>query len=1820
MLRILHFVVGFLICLSLTIFSSQSQGADRTEQILERFEREFLQYYDSPQDLGSWQERLRFLEEDLIPLSPKLKEDWVVEGFVSECRESIRELQLKQQASSQVPTFDVPFEERTLVGEYDYVCEHSNELRPLPGGVMALDLYPGDAQGVSHYCLSVESISKAGLILNNQVSATSDVPGLQPNEALGRHPVKTIVLHINNQSTLYWEGLIQVAGQPARVVLSTQRRLICDGCGSVNVNALDIQVDGPLYILERGIRPDHSLKKISLRAETIHLNSTLVAPDLRIILTGAGSVLTGTGKLIADSFTLNAPNGWVDWPHLIQTRQGDLFVKARDNLNLSQLQSAQELNLRSGGTAILSHAYAGGKLSIIAAEGIELKGPITSIGPLVMDAPSVTQEGEVHALHKPCPMDLNTESWTHRGQLYMSGTPWLDVERLNNQGGLIDCQGNITLSLSEWDNQHGTLAGHWLHFSVFKNLNSNNGRIEASQGLTVNVRNQLLLQNGHLLTNSSIPVRMTTRGRHDNRHAVISVQAPELIITTPYFDNTDGLVEHQGDFVMVDAEQLKNNKGRLNTSGKLRLLLQELALGKHDNLIGERHLSLVVKHWVRVTTHFKAPGEFSVQASTMEIGQSGEIHSQGSMSLRILNDMENRGSIRSEDDLSIEAVEVINFNRITSNRELTINAGLTKNQPGAVIASGGNQWLSTRLDNTEATVFSGKDLDITGAGSKGRGQTWLDNESGRVEALGAARVEADIIRNTKGSVLFDESLIADTLHGQCDDCRGRHRAGSFTHRKVWQRSPAVPGTLPQILSGSNLTLKSQRLKSVGGLISASKHLSIRSDDIALDSGHLSQRVNEKHYRGNRVRATDFQQLLFKVDHYGVLTTKVPPSLFWPMDVGGAFRSAMVTPDRLLPTGEKNFEQGTPLLATTLQGGQFVSLNGKTLTAGLTLRSAKPDELGLTDSSASNAFQVQPFGGAAQYGSGRQSWTPGDLPGLHHLLSPAQDGQPWRFVSITPTARVRANSLAPISLPWMPYRRLADDAGDQLLVRSMITHATGMRFLSPDIASDDHQLRRLASHARVESQRLGLAPGMPLSAEQIQSLEKDILWYQTLELDGETLLAPALYLAKRPGGVNLLAGKTMNLELSSVEVGPSARLAAGQSLHVKSEHFKSEGHWRSGGDLAVASRTSLSQSGGTMAAGGQLGIASHSIHIDHKPWHERRGLSQQETVIPAWLTGTEGVTIAGNEILLEGTQVRGGRLDIRAGQLTMRPVATSREQSQSIRHGQSNERHISQLPTLIETSGTVAIKALSAVLQAIEISAPEIDIHAMELSLLTAYEETHRESHERRSNSWGSSKHTHQESQTVTALPVILKSTNGSRLTGKARLILEGTRIRGLAILNSDQPVQLLIASDQAMAVSQTRRDSLLWTSSRKKGQRHTAPNPPEFDRLELTGGALIQLDQQLLGSRPAPLNQTLMTLRQNPRLTWLAELSEQNDIQWQAVEMAHENWDHKSQGLTSLGAAVIAVAVGCVTAGYGTAMAGGLESAAASAAMDAGFSALVSTASVSLVNNKGNIGRTLEELGSKEHLETLAIATVTAAITQGMFDTGYRADPSAPVNQQLRDAIVRTTTKTTVSTVIEGGSMMDHWLDSLSYEGLEQVMAQGFYWAGDYAQEQQREAIARGDQTTAQLWQEGGALKTGLHAAVGALAGQIMSGKPWAGALAGASAEVISGIQPGAHDKLQEVAAVVVSTVSAHLAGTDPNLGARVGQAGHWYNRELHKKEAEILQRFMANANEEQQALWLAAACSRTQCSRGIPEDHPAYQTFLTLEQTGQVCIREVEA
>ena len=64
---------------------------------------------------------------------------------------------------------------------------------------------------------------------------------------------------------------------------------------------------------------------------------------------------------------------------------------------------------------------------------------------------------------------------------------------------------------------------------------------------------------------------------------------------------------------------------------------------------------------------------------------------------------------------------------------------------------------------------------------------------------------------------------------------------------------------------------------------------------------------------------------------------------------------------------------------------------------------------------------------------------------------------------------------------------------------------------------------------------------------------------------------------------------------------------------------------------------------------------------------------------------------------------------------------------------------------------------------------------------------------------------------------------------------------------------------------------------------------------------------------------------------------------------------------------------------------------AAGAALNAGFSALASQASVSLINNQGNVGKTLQDLGSEESIKQL-VGTILTAGVGGYYANTYNLE------------------------------------------------------------------------------------------------------------------------------------------------------------------------------------------------------------------------------------
>ncbi|NMG50974.1 hypothetical protein GO613_23080, partial [Azoarcus communis] len=194
------------------------------------------------------------------------------------------------------------------------------------------------------------------------------------------------------------------------------------------------------------------------------------------------------------------------------------------------------------------------------------------------------------------------------------------------------------------------------------------------------------------------------------------------------------------------------------------------------------------------------------------------------------------------------------------------------------------------------------------------------------------------------------------------------------------------------------------------------------------------------------------------------------------------------------------------------------------------------------------------------------------------------------------------------------------------------------------------------------------------------------------------------------------------------------------------------------------------------------------------------------------------------------------------------------------------------------------------------------------------------------------------------------------------------------------------------------------------------------------------------------------TLAQQPGLAWLGELAQRDDVDWQQIALIHDQWDYKQSGLTQEGGAVIAIVVAIVTWGWGssaattstaigstgttattvggmtlsTTTATGITYSALGTALNAGFTTLATQASVSLINNKGDIGQTLKDLGSSDSVKQLLTSMLTAGALNAVGGTDWMKQfNGTTITDRLVTQMVNSAVSATVQTAVMGGSYED---------------------------------------------------------------------------------------------------------------------------------------------------------------------------------------------------
>ena len=246
------------------------------------------------------------------------------------------------------------------------------------------------------------------------------------------------------------------------------------------------------------------------------------------------------------------------------------------------------------------------------------------------------------------------------------------------------------------------------------------------------------------------------------------------------------------------------------------------------------------------------------------------------------------------------------------------------------------------------------------------------------------------------------------------------------------------------------------------------------------------------------------------------------------------------------------------------------------------------------------------------------------------------------------------------------------------------------------------------------------------------------------------------------------------------------------------------------------------------------------------------------------------------------------------------------------------------------------------------------------------------------------------------------------------------------------------------------------------------------------GTAQTQASESIGLNSPAESLQTLQTLARQPQTAWIGQVLQQQQaameqdpqrsLHSQRVLLSSQSWDYKQQGLTEAGAAVVTLVVAYFTAGAAsgagtsaatsagmttTAGAAGASTVAAtgagvagsglaagtvlttggaalSAAIGAGLSTLAAQASVSFINNGGDIGQTLKDLGQKDSLKSLITGMVSAGALNSLgsqFQIGDKTLNQISVKDgfaaNLGKAVLNNVASATLNSTLTGASLED---------------------------------------------------------------------------------------------------------------------------------------------------------------------------------------------------
>ncbi|MBC07894.1 DUF637 domain-containing protein [Thalassospira sp.] len=1518
-------------------------------------------------------------------------------------------------------------------------------LETAPNGVPVINIATPSNQGVSHNRFTSLDIQKQGMVFNNSKNlGTSQLGGvLLANPNLKNSSTAKIILNeVTGTNASQLNGFAEIFGDRAQFVIANPNGITCKGCGFINTSRTSlttgtpemengalarIDVDGskPITIEGDGLNAEDATA-LHLLARTIKLNAPINAKELKLV---AGRNLIEYGAEVVTSKVADGsskPALAIDASHFgamyadrisVLANEDGVGVKMPENM----ASGLGDISITADGKIAVTNAAAAKNFSATSSNSdVEVNGTVSGGKDVNLEAQQISNTGKIVA-----GLDAN-------GTLQSSGTASLIAQTaITNSGKLIGA-GKVVVKSNA-----GSVA------NTGGATISSNGTVEVSAANDVN-------NSGNIVGEGDVEI---SANNITNDNGLINSKA-DLSFTAATLTNQNTQSAGKGlqssDKIDITADQVVNSSGQISATNLVKVAGktagQELTItgGKVDSNGNVDITADAVDTSAAITTQ----GNASITAQTGNLTQTGTIKAGDKVVLRAQSGIiENGGTTVSVNKTSLTAKEInntasgtiksggnatvlasdqfTNAGQVSSQTDLSVQSSILENDKGALLAIGNidllgsNNTPATRIANRSGVIETlNGDISITASEfinerkdfSVTRQQTYSRNE-GTIISIGevAGGVSTQYLEYNETGVLFFR-------HPDDPSWLLYYDYGPILVRQ-YQDVASSSNAAAYLSSGGNLTVNADTIRNAYSHISADGDISMTGDTLSNVGQILTKQTTV--YKGggyyNRCQSNKGCQWLLNGAGESQISSVEYDTVDATIQAGGQFQgdfTGQVDNETILGA----VSDGDRISANSVQA-DITEVPPQTSISLVDFFDELPAKDALTQLAPSNTKAV--FESRAEFSN------PSVVLGGDYFLSRVD-----------------------LDLEDVPERFAFDQALEERLVQNAIRIETGQRWLDPSVQDASLQLKQLVDGGIAAQESLNLTVGVELTAEQINSLTQNIVWYVEEEINAETVLAPKLYLANASDLE--FAGKGGQIIASSVAIDAAGINNSGDIV-------------ASNGDVNLAANDDINISSGRIKASDDITLdAGGAILVETDTTNVRTANGGSQSIVGRRASLDAGASVnldAAEEIALFGADVTAeDDVSFSAGS-SLIVGATAVEENVNWGDDSTYDRwsRTSNRGSNIQAGGEITSFSVDdTIVQGSELTAGE-DINLLavgNVAILTA-RDTYDYEMQRNGGEKSGTGHSvsNVRSELTSGGDIQVTSLTGD-ITAQAAKFESLKQDDGTVTLNAEQgQVSLISATDEESWTFQSSKSNAVSFKMRDAGAIDTNVVMTEVTAdggLIVNAGNGVVIEYRDTGN----LEDSVDALASTPGLEWMADMMARDDATWKAVQEIHKSWDYKAQGLSGPAAAVIAIAVTAATYG-GAAAAGGAfatnlgmtatvngvttltaSGVAVQSAIAAGLSSLTSQAAVSLIGNGGDIGAVLEQLGSSSTIRSLATTMVTAGVLSGIgaVDIGnaFGNETLNKLATRLVNNSVRNAISSSINTVVAGdGEFGDNLLNAL---------------------------------------------------------------------------------------------------------------------------------------------------------------------------------------------